>query len=110
MSNKKIPYHVRRSKIQAVADSIAYEITYINDNLKIELIYNNKKITSRYICLIDNYNNQYIIRVSDHDNNRKETYNYNVIIDKYIDKKDIDIFKIANNIIDKIKEENILKI
>jgi len=87
-------------KIQSYTDIIINCLKKEDPNLNIDFVYTNKKIKSRYICVLLDHDKQFIIRISDHDNNRKDTYNYNIIID--ID-NELNTCSIVLDILDQIK-------
>ena len=68
-------------KIQSISDRIIHYLKIELPDLQIECIYTNKKILSRYISINVPEDEHYIIRISDHDNDNKDTYDFNVIID-----------------------------
>ena len=88
--------------IQSASDKIIYYLKVEMPEMEVECMYTNKKILSRYVSILISGDEHYIIRISDHDNDNKETYDFNVIIDPSGE------FKLCSsvmNIVSKIKGE-----
>lgn len=98
----KLDRRERKRRIESVSDLIIACLKIEVPDVKIDFIYTNKKIISRYICIALTDNRQFVVRVSDHDNDREDTYNYNVIVENY--KK----FKLCSTVMDIIREIHIL--
>lgn len=84
----------RKHRLQSIADKIIDNIIIENPEIECDTIYTNKKLVSRYVCFILPSKKQFIVRISDHMNSRKETYQYNIIVDYNVR------FKMCSTVID----------